>query len=535
MKKNNFTLIYFLLTTILSFGEGFLKITSLTFGIMVFTFSSSAQIWPPENMQGDGTESNPWQITTPKELAILADYINAENGNNTAGKYYKLMNNIDLSEYENWKPIGGHLMYGWSTCFQGNFNGNGKIIQNLTIKRPTEKQIGLFGYIYCAVIENLGVENCNVCGKGYVGGLAGRTGYSIINNCYVSGDVDGRGDLTEYVGGLTGYNDYPTITNCYAVCNVKGFHLVGGLVGNVYGPGSTISTSFSAGTVTADFEKCGGLVGGITNGVVIRNCIAVNESVIVNSNTMDISRIVGFNYQSDCYNNYALNTMVVQNSSGNITIIDGLNTKAGMGIDMELLQNIDFYASTGNWYNEAWDIISPTSVWRICDGAGLPFLRWQKIGCNIFTINAIPNNPAWGDITGSDSYEEGSTATLIATPTTNYRLVKWTEAGTEVCADPIYSFTVDRDRSLVAIFEEVVGISDFSLSSVKVYPNPAFSAVTIETNNFSKVEIYNTFGQLLQVAATKVIDVSSYNSGVYFFKVFDMEGNSVAKRVAVVR
>jgi hypothetical protein len=53
--------------------------------------------------------------------------------------------------------------------------------------------------------------------------------------------------------------------------------------------------------------------------------------------------------------------------------------------------------------------------------------------------------------------------------------------------------------------------------------------------NFSKVEIYNTVGQLLQVATTKIVDLSSYHSGVYFFKMFNATGNSVTKRVAVVR
>ena len=70
---------------------------------------------------------------------------------------------------------------------------------------------------------------------------------------------------------------------------------------------------------------------------------------------------------------------------------------------------------------------------------------------------------------------------------------------------------------------------------VEIYPNPAFSTVTIEANNFSKVEIYNVFGQLLQTAKTRVVDVSTFNAGVYFFKIFDIEWNNVSKRVVVVR
>jgi len=79
----------------------------------------------------------------------------------------------------------------------------------------------------------------------------------------------------------------------------------------------------------------------------------------------------------------------------------------------------------------------------------------------------------------------------------------------------------------------VKGVND--LEGVKVYPNPTFSTVTIESNNFSKVEIYNIFGQLLQTAKTQVVDVSTFNAGVYFFKIFDTEWNNVSKRVVVVR
>jgi len=81
-----------------------------------------------------------------------------------------------------------------------------------------------------------------------------------------------------------------------------------------------------------------------------------------------------------------------------------------------------------------------------------------------------------------------------------------------------------------------VGVKEINdLEGVKVYPNPAFSAVTIETNDFSKVEIYNIFGQLLQTAKTRVVDVSTFNAGVYFFKIFDTAWNNVSKRVVVVR
>jgi len=74
----------------------------------------------------------------------------------------------------------------------------------------------------------------------------------------------------------------------------------------------------------------------------------------------------------------------------------------------------------------------------------------------------------------------------------------------------------------------VPAIAKFDIST---YPNPAFSTVTIEANNFNKVEVYNIFGQLLHTAKNQIVDVSYFNAGVYFFKIFDTENNSVVKRV----
>jgi len=79
-----------------------------------------------------------------------------------------------------------------------------------------------------------------------------------------------------------------------------------------------------------------------------------------------------------------------------------------------------------------------------------------------------------------------------------------------------------------------VGISE-SLSNLSIYPNPASQTVTIQMDKFQKVEVYNAFGQLLGGTNTKTMNVSAYSQGVYFFKVFDLEGNAVVRRVTVLK
>lgn len=265
--------------------------------ITCFFVSSSvnAQTWPPEGMQGDGTNDNPWEITLPEHLATLATYVNVGNGYNTIDKYYKLMNDIDLSEYTNWKPIGEASSSGNITCFHGNVIGNNKIVKNLTIKRPTESFIGLFGAIIAGSIENLGVEDCDVVGGDLccVGGLVASNGAS-IRNCYVTGKVKGK---RNGVGGLVGSNYNATIDNCYTTCNVSNASGIGGLVGE--NNRGTITNCYATGDINEAGFWAGGLVG--VNSGNVSNCYATGA---VNGNAQS-GGLVGYNSDGNIFQSFA--------------------------------------------------------------------------------------------------------------------------------------------------------------------------------------------------------------------------------------
>ena len=129
-----------------NFFKAIVCITCLT----VFMNNANTQPWPPAGMIGNGSSGNPYQITTITQLANLALYVNAGNGSQTAGKYYKLMNDVDYKNSSpnqsvlGWDPIGNNL--GYNTCFQGNFDGNGKVVANIRSNRASWDFIGLFGY-----------------------------------------------------------------------------------------------------------------------------------------------------------------------------------------------------------------------------------------------------------------------------------------------------------------------------------------------------------------------------------------------------
>jgi len=81
---------------------------------------------------------------------------------------------------------------------------------------------------------------------------------------------------------------------------------------------------------------------------------------------------------------------------------------------------------------------------------------------------------------------------------------------------------------------DCVGINELA-NTVAIFPNPANGTITIKAANFAKVEVYNTVGQLVETKTVDSFDVSTYSVGVYFFKVYDANNNSVTKRVMVTK
>jgi prepilin-type N-terminal cleavage/methylation domain-containing protein len=199
---------------------------------------------------------------------------------------YILMNNISLSEYIGWLRIGNAM-----TPFAGIFDGNNCTISDLTVNASIAGE-GLFGYVSeTAKIIDLGLENINVTGGIYTGGLVGNS-YGTIENCYVAGSVTG-GNCT---GGLAGYSA-GSITNCYAVGNVTGGQDTGGLVGDNTG---SITNCYAAGNIEGTANRTGGLVGNNNENASIVDSYALAD---VNSIAQNTGGLVGDNTGSitNCY------------------------------------------------------------------------------------------------------------------------------------------------------------------------------------------------------------------------------------------
>jgi len=265
---------------------------------------------------GIGTPLDPYRIYYPCQLEDLATFVNSGNGAQTSGKYFKLMNDLDLGGISNWIPIGNGSNY-----FQGDFDGNGKVISNLTINRPATNYIGLFGYIFNAEIRNIGIETCQITGNEGVGALVGEvsdistiencyvrggrvTGYRIvggviggedtysnltIKNCYAIGNIMG---MTSIVGGLVGWFRLGTISNSYAICEVYGNSAIGGLMGHGTASGIIID-SYAGGNVQSTIGFIGGFTGSLQGGFNITDCYATGNVTTIGASQSRIGGLIG--------------------------------------------------------------------------------------------------------------------------------------------------------------------------------------------------------------------------------------------------
>ena len=87
---------------------------------------------------------------------------------------------------------------------------------------------------------------------------------------------------------------------------------------------------------------------------------------------------------------------------------------------------------------------------------------------NIYTVTLSVNPEIGGNVNGGGEFEHGASATVTATPTTNYEFLYWTTGGNQIVENP-YTFTVTTNVTLTANFKQ----KDKLLVSIDVFPEGA--------------------------------------------------------------
>ena len=249
---------------------------------------------------GNGTEDDPYLISTANQLSFVADL---------PGKCYRLQNDILLQS--EWTPIGAY-----GEPFSGTFDGGGHTISNMivtggaglfksvsgtitdlnvsgSVSSVEQYAGGITGqstgaitrctfkgdvsseyksttdcYVGGIVGKSSGtIEDCSCSGaisaSGYSGGIAGKFEGDCVKNCHSAGSVSGYNS-----GGLIG-SASGTVSDCYSSCAVDGSYRVGGLLGDA----NTVMRCYATGDVTGG--ETGGLIG-ISWGYINR-CYATGD------------------------------------------------------------------------------------------------------------------------------------------------------------------------------------------------------------------------------------------------------------------
>ena len=336
----------------------------------------------------DGTADTSWYdeektefyLQTAEQLAGMAKLINDDMANFKDKTVY-LENDLDLGGHE-WISIGdGANTAGGS--FQGVFDGQSHVVYNLYSHEGLKSENkdnnnnlyrnGLFGAIYNATVQNLGIENADIVipmndtstyGKGI---LVDWMTHSTIKNCYTTGSITGGSYIEKYIGGLAGFlNGDNSISQCYSTAAITGnydgeyyaeqegglepmdcWDSLGGIVGASYTGQVTISDCWFGGEIVVNSIQApvGGIIG-YGKGVSMVNCLVATKEIGNDGweNTYWLGYVVDKDAKN-CFwpNDAKYNSNVANAQSGNSAgtavddfmdegVLTGLNANAAEGV-----------------------------------------------------------------------------------------------------------------------------------------------------------------------------------------------------------
>lgn len=266
---------------------------------------------------GNGTQEDPWLISSSNDLIELADWVNSEKAKTFDmddcgtgyfhGYYFKQISNIDLTGVD-YAPIG--YTDTDEIYFSGNYDGNNFIISNITStgKQDSDGQttVGIFGFIVEAKIENIHVKNADFLSIGnnsyaHAGGIVGVAYDSSIKNCFVENStIESKRNPSQNncAGGIAGYCAGGTFEKCISNNNIINSQCYGGgFVGEIDDdyPGLGESSFEDCAVVnckvttaaenTRNYSFSGGFVGEVnSDGVNVKNSFVYKTNIFAHDN-----------------------------------------------------------------------------------------------------------------------------------------------------------------------------------------------------------------------------------------------------------
>lgn len=232
----------------------------------------------PAYSGGNGTEDDPWQISSVKDLQTLANTINngdaakfdancTDTGDGIPGNYhdyyFKQTTDLDLSDIVNWDPIG----YSGSCYFAGHYDGDGHTITGAKSTGKVDERdkddadsygcatAGIFGWVAFGSVKNLTVKNADFLATGannmsYAGGVLAVAYSCTVENCSVyDSKIESRRNPnnSNYAGGITGIALGSSFEKCASIKNtIRHGSFGGGFIGSLDGEDSNFTNCYVA-------------------------------------------------------------------------------------------------------------------------------------------------------------------------------------------------------------------------------------------------------------------------------------------------
>ena len=265
---------------------------------------------------GEGTETNPYLIDSPSDMAFFAKDV--KEGNNYLNKFVKLNCDLDMSN-PNFTGIGdGDLVTNKDNTteyvlneFKGTFDGNN---HNVNININKSFVSGLFN-ASSGTIKNVSTSGIvytqNRVAGGIVGYLNGGKVENVINNANIAGRFyeNGKGHIGGVVGFLNNGEVINSINNGSIFGSVTNFgdkQGVGGVIGTVEEGVTALDNLTNNGYVYNRGYNTGGVIGLLRRGQNFKTSKLYNHGIVIGkTNTGGVIGVLNYsNTTIDDVHNY---------------------------------------------------------------------------------------------------------------------------------------------------------------------------------------------------------------------------------------
>lgn len=263
---------------------------------------------------GDGSESDPYRISTADQLLLV---------NNDLTAHYQLDADIDLASLNGKTVIAGYTYdyvnmetgdMDMTKAFSGVFDGNGHTLSNYTYTTDgNQMAVGIFGAV-TGMVKNLNVENVEISSETSAMATGGVIGYLMAGEASGINVKNVKASGTNCTGGIIG-GSMAAVSNCTA----EDSEVV--VLGD---------NEFTDGIVQCDVAECGGLIVGGSFAGSLDNCTARGTVTAEGNEPVGLGGIAGC---IQCSPSITGNTADVVINANNGHAVGGLCGYAGMGDD----------------------------------------------------------------------------------------------------------------------------------------------------------------------------------------------------------